>query len=85
MVIIDITKQICQACSSVKCIHFQAYEMCFYNYRNMFHTVLPSSIVGTKYFVLNMSTIVLQNKENFHISNYLKEGGFVTPVVNFAI
>ena len=46
--------------------------MCFYNYRNMFHTVLPSSIAGTKYFVLNMSTIVLQNKENFHIFQLLE-------------
>ena len=72
MVIIDSTKQICQTCSSVKCIHFQAYEMCFYNYRNMFHTVQTSSIAGTKYFVLNMSTIVLQNKENFHIFQLLE-------------
>ena len=71
MVIINSNKLICLECSSVTCTHFQAYELCFRNHCNVFCAVVSSTITETKYYILNTSTIVLQNKESFHIMKFL--------------
>ena len=75
MVIINNSKSICLACSSVKCIHFKAYELCFQNYCNklvyVFCAVDSQTITEIKYYILNTCTIVLQNTEAFHIAKFI--------------
>ena len=66
----------CQACSSIQCLHFQAYERCHYRYNDCFRIIQASSLSGIQYFSLNTKIIILKDMNDIHVLRLNEEKWF---------